>query len=198
MKSNSFSDLTLNCCIMKSRLAGSKGVLKIRESLAFPSIWLYILAILWWNSFFLLNKIIYLFLIALGLHCFVWAFSSFREWGPLILIALASPVVELRLWVVQASVVMLGELSSCSSQVWGQKLGYPGLVAPKHVGSSRTRDQTCVSCVGRQILYRWATREALWWNSFIPVFNKQFSSAFNTCFLRTYMLQALCWSLRLL
>ena len=36
-----------------------------------------------------------------------------------------------------------------------------GLVAPPHVGSSRTRDQTCVSCFGRWILYHWATREAL-------------------------------------
>ena len=28
-------------------------------------------------------------------------------------------------------------------------------------GSSRPRDGTCVSCIGRQILYCWATREAL-------------------------------------
>ena len=36
-----------------------------------------------------------------------------------------------------------------------------GLVALRHVGSSQTGDQTCVSCTGRQILYHWATREAL-------------------------------------
>ena len=35
------------------------------------------------------------------------------------------------------------------------------LVAPQHVGSSQTRDQTLVSCLGKQILYHWATREAL-------------------------------------
>ena len=35
-----------------------------------------------------------------------------------------------------------------------------GFVAPWHVGSSQTRDGTCVFCIGRQILYRWATREA--------------------------------------
>ena len=29
------------------------------------------------------------------------------------------------------------------------------------VGSSRIRDPTCLSCTGRQILYHWATREAL-------------------------------------
>ena len=36
-----------------------------------------------------------------------------------------------------------------------------GLVAPRHVGSSRTRDRTCVPCIGRQILNHCATREAL-------------------------------------
>ena len=35
------------------------------------------------------------------------------------------------------------------------------LVAPRHVGSSWTRDQTRVSCIGRQTLHLWATREAL-------------------------------------
>ena len=35
-----------------------------------------------------------------------------------------------------------------------------GLVAPWHVGSSRTRARTRVPCIGRQILNRCATREA--------------------------------------
>ena len=30
-----------------------------------------------------------------------------------------------------------------------------------------TRDQTHVSCIGRQILYHWATREALYFNRFL-------------------------------
>ena len=34
-----------------------------------------------------------------------------------------------------------------------------GLVALWHVGSSRTRDRTCVPCIGRQILNHWTTRE---------------------------------------
>ena len=42
-----------------------------------------------------------------------------------------------------------------------------GLGAPQHVRSSRTRDQTCVSCIGRQILYHRATREALKLNSYL-------------------------------
>ena len=36
-----------------------------------------------------------------------------------------------------------------------------GLVAPQHVGSSQTRDRTCVPCIGRRILNHCATREVL-------------------------------------
>ena len=34
-----------------------------------------------------------------------------------------------------------------------------GLVAPRHVGSSQIRDQTCVPCIGSQILNHWTTRK---------------------------------------
>ena len=34
-----------------------------------------------------------------------------------------------------------------------------GLVALWHVGSSQTRDQTCVPCLGRHILNHYTTRE---------------------------------------
>ena len=34
-----------------------------------------------------------------------------------------------------------------------------GSVAPQHVGSSWTRDQTCVPYTGREILNHWTTRE---------------------------------------
>ena len=47
--------------------------------------------------------------------------------------------------------------SSCGPQ----QLRGMSLVALGHVESSRTRDQTRVSCIGRQILYHWATKEAL-------------------------------------
>ena len=33
------------------------------------------------------------------------------------------------------------------------------LVAPWSVGSSQTRNRTCISCIGRQILNYWSTRE---------------------------------------
>ena len=38
-----------------------------------------------------------------------------------------------------------------------------GLLAPQHMGSSWMRDWTHVSCIGGQILYHWATREAPVW-----------------------------------
>ena len=53
------------------------------------------------------------------------------------LIVMASPVAEHRL----------------------QQLWFMGLVAPRHVGSSRTRDRTHVPCIGRSILNHWTTRE---------------------------------------
>ena len=47
--------------------------------------------------------------------------------------------------------------SSCGT--WVQQLWHTGLVAPRHVGSSQTRAQTCVPCTGRQILNHCSTRE---------------------------------------
>ena len=47
--------------------------------------------------------------------------------------------------------------SSCSMQA--QQLWCMGLVAPRHVGSSWTRAQTHVPCIGRQILNHCAARE---------------------------------------
>ena len=35
-----------------------------------------------------------------------------------------------------------------------------GLAVPRHVGSSKTRNQTCVFYIGRQIVNHWTTREA--------------------------------------
>ena len=47
--------------------------------------------------------------------------------------------------------------SSCS--IWAQKLWLKDLVAPRYVESSQTRDLTRFSCIGRQTLIHWATRE---------------------------------------
>ena len=48
----------------------------------------------------------------------------------------------------------------CSgSGLTAQWLWLPGFIAPWHVKSSRTRDQTCVPCIGKQILSHCSTRE---------------------------------------
>ena len=80
-----------------------------------------------------------------------------------LLMAATSLVAEHRLWGPQASVVVAHGLNSCSpgSRAWAQYLGCTGLVAPWHVGSSQPGEQTYVSCIGRQILYHWATRAVL-------------------------------------
>ena len=44
-----------------------------------------------------------------------------------------------------------------------QELRCMGLVVPWHVGSSQTRDWTCVPCVGRQILNHCTIRETWVW-----------------------------------
>ena len=61
--------------------------------------------------------------------------------------------------------------SSCGTQAWqlwlvgpraqAQQSWRTGLVAPWHMGSSRTRAQTHAPCIGRQILNHCATREVL-------------------------------------
>ena len=44
-----------------------------------------------------------------------------------------------------------------------------GVVAPQHVESSQTRDQTHIPCIGRWILNHWTTRavfpRSLYWRS---------------------------------
>ena len=53
----------------------------------------------------------------------------------------------------------LWQLQLSGYRAQAQEFWCTGLAAPHHVGSSRTRDQTQVSCIGRQILNRWVTRE---------------------------------------
>ena len=91
---------------------------------------------------------IFLF-VALGLHRYVWAFSSgecgllFGQVGGL-LIAVDSFVAEHRL------------------QAHGlQQLWCIGLDAPWHMESPRSMDQTRVLCTGRQLLFHCTTREVL-------------------------------------
>ena len=63
------------------------------------------------------------------------------------------------------------------SRMQAQQLWCMGLVAPWHVRSSRTRAQTCVPCIGRQILNHCTTRE-------VPVgmYLLSFYYLFSNCF----------------
>ena len=51
-------------------------------------------------------------------------------------------------------------LQQVDSRAEAQQQWHTGLVAPRPAGSSRTRDGTRVPCLGRKILYPWATRDA--------------------------------------
>ena len=83
--------------------------------------------------------------------------------------------------------------SSCSTRaqlLWltgsraqAQQLWCTGLVALRHVGSSRTRARTYVPCIGRRILNHCATREALY-NIFLKVIYFIHS---GLCFLIPYL-----------
>ena len=83
------------------------------------------------------------------LCCTVWAFSSCGKQG------LVSSCCA---WVSHS-----GGFSCCGAWAPGSlgsvALWHVGLVALWHVGSSQFRDQTYVSCIGRQILNHWITRE---------------------------------------
>ena len=78
----------------------------------------------------------YLFLAELGLCCDTWAFSSCGEKGLL---------SSCGAWASHC------RGSSCYG-AQAQQLSYMGLVTLSHVGSFQTRDQTCIPCIGRQIL----------------------------------------------
>ena len=52
-----------------------------------------------------------------------------------------------------------GRMGFSSCRVWAQNLWLTGLVAPWHMGSSQTKDQTLIPCISRWILNHWATRE---------------------------------------
>ena len=63
-----------------------------------------------------------------------------------------------------ASVAAGHGLSSCGSSALKHRLSSNSehrISCLQYVESSQTRDRTCVSCIGRWILYNWANREAL-------------------------------------
>ena len=95
-----------------------------------------------------------IFLTVLGLCCCPGfsllvasgGYSLVAVCGPLT--AVAASVAKHRLQGTWAQLLWL--LGSRAQPQW---LWHTGLAAPRHAGSSRTRDQTGVSCTGRQILH---------------------------------------------
>ena len=93
----------------------------------------------------------------LGICWCTWAFSLVAASGGHSLVVVCSLIAVVSL--------VVGEMGSRSMgfrswSMWAQKLWYTGLADPCHVGSSWTRNQTHVPCLGRWILYHWATRDA--------------------------------------
>ena len=113
------------------------------------------------------NSFIYLFMVVLGFRCCTRTFSICGERGLLfvavcgLLIAVVSLCCRARALGARASVVVAHRLSSCSSQALEHRLSTCGtrVVAPWHVGSSRTRAHTRVPYIGRRILNHCTTRE---------------------------------------
>ena len=100
--------------------------------------------------FFCFVKLIYLFLAVLGLRFCARAFSSCGDWGA---------TLHRGAWASHYC-----GLFCCGAQApdaQAQSLWLTGPVAPRHVGSSQTRARTRVPCIGRPILNRCTTREAL-------------------------------------
>ena len=48
-------------------------------------------------------------------------------------------------------IVVASLAAKCGPRTWVQQLWHTGLAAQRLVGSSQTRDRTCVPCIGRQI-----------------------------------------------
>ena len=99
------------------------------------------------------------YLAALGLRCCSWVFSSCGEWGLFFIQCAGSSLWWFLLFWGTGS--RAHGLSGCSSQAPEHRLSScgVGLVAPQHVESSLTGDQTHLPCIGQRILYHWTTRE---------------------------------------
>ena len=103
---------------------------------------------------FFLSLFIYLFLAALGLHCYV-GFSLVAVSGGYSLVAVFRLLITVAFLAVGMGSRPRG-LSSRGSWALEHRLnscGARGLAAPRQRGSSQTRDRTCVSYTGRWVLY---------------------------------------------
>ena len=100
----------------------------------------------------------FIFLAVLGLHCCAWAFCSCVEQASHCSGFSCCRAQALGAW---ASLVVACGLSSCGSRALVALVcRRTGLVALRHMGSSRTRAQTRVPYIGKWILNHCTTREA--------------------------------------
>ena len=117
-------------------------------------------------SVFFFNKFIYLFILFLGLRCLAQVVAASGGYFSLRCTGFSWQWLLL----LRSTGSRHAGFSSCGSraqQLWlvgsraqAQELWRMGLVAPRHVGSSRTRARTLVPSIGRRILNHCATREA--------------------------------------
>ena len=98
--------------------------------------------------FFFKYLFIYSFLAVLGLRCCQHTFSSCSEQG-----LLSSSGA----WVSHCTGFFCFRAQTLDHRL--QQLWCTGLVAPRHVEFSQTKDQTHVLCTGRQIFNHWTIRE---------------------------------------
>ena len=101
--------------------------------------------------FIFLNKSIYQ---AVLVFIAVWAFLSLQRVGAVLWLLCTGSHCNRFSCVAQTLGCMGFSSRGCwASSALAQQLWHMGLVASQHVGSSRTRDQTSVPCIGRWILY---------------------------------------------
>ena len=126
--------------------------------------------IMWTPATFLIKKnyLCVLFLAVLGPYCCASFLYFQRAGAPLQFWCTGSSLLRLPLSRAQAP--EHAGFRSCCSWAWlwsqgsrtqAQYLWHTDLAVPQDVGSSWIRNQTRVSCIGRQILYHQATRAAL-------------------------------------
>ena len=97
-----------------------------------------------WDRF---SHFILLYFILCIYFCLCWVFIAPYRLSLVVAIEGRSPL--------QCEGFSLWWLLFCRAQT----LGHTGSVALQHVASSQARDWTFVSCIGRQILNHWTTRE---------------------------------------
>ena len=105
------------------------------------------------------DKLLFFFLINLFIYLFIYFWLCWVSVAALGLSVVAASRGYSSLWCAGFSLWWLLSLWSTGSRAQAQYLWHTGLVALRHVGSSRTRARTRVPCIGRWSLNHCTTRE---------------------------------------